>query len=232
MILQTLGWLCLRDFEFVTPDFQTSSCQYLCLISDCIQCGQYAVSTCVSAGLFLFATLLGRSNLLWPESFDTSGEPYSIQHFSVLICQYTAWGVISLQQKTLHSVLTMGYWFRVLHSCIAPKNLRKESKMVRKWGDLGLSLQATSQELHRSSLDSMLFDDFVSVLVLTSRSNVYSFLEDSILPELCFRFDFRSVLAALISPWQVNGQISGGGFWVAARHSCWKGFWSRPNRSD
>ena len=72
-----------------------------------------------------------------------------IQHFSVLICQYTAWGVISSQQKTVHSLLTMGYWFRVLHSCISPKNLRKESKMVRKWGDLGLSLQATSQELAR-----------------------------------------------------------------------------------
>ena len=61
----------------MTPDFQTTSCQYLYLISDCIQCGQYAVSTCVSSGLFLFATLLGRSNLFWPERFDNSGEPYS-----------------------------------------------------------------------------------------------------------------------------------------------------------
>jgi hypothetical protein len=37
----------------------------------------------------------------------------------------------------------------------------------------------------------------------------------SALPELSFRFDFRFVLVALISPWQVNGQTSGGGFWVA-----------------
>ncbi len=43
----------------------------------------------------------------------------------------------------------------------------------------------------------------------------YSFLEDSLMPELSFLFDFRSVLVALISPWQVNGQTSGGGFWVA-----------------
>jgi hypothetical protein len=49
----------------------------------------------------------------------------------------------------------------------------------------------------------------------------YSFLENSILAELSFRFDFRSVLVALISPWQVNGQTSGGGFWVALQ--LWNG---------
>jgi hypothetical protein len=31
--------------------------------------------------------------------------------------------------------------------------------------------------------------------------------------------DFRSVLVALIGPWQVNGQISGGGFWVIFQFS-------------